>query len=228
MNRYRKYASKMIHDRYLSARISMFDVFPYGELLLKFSRECNNITEITLSPINNKLSFTWCMLYGLHQSRDNYESIYGKESHKKFTSFSIDRFHSELLYLKDLSNYSDIECETFRLKKDTKIENTDMLFIYVDTRSSNDNRDSKIHYDILKQINNNKDLVKKYIIIYDLNFNDNFGYTIKNDDVQSASIEFLQNNHDWSLLKGNNTEFRFTVMKRLENDLDLDNSKLAF
>ena len=228
MNRYRKYASKMIHDRYLSARISMFDVFPYGELLLKFSRECNHITEMTLSPINNNLSFTWCMLYGLHQSRDNYESIYGKELHKKFTSFSIDRFHNELLYLKDLSNYSDIECKTFRLKKDTKIENTDMLFIYVDTRSSNTNGDSKIYYDVLKQINNNKDLVRKYIIIYDLNFNDNFGYTIKNNDVQSASIEFLQNNHDWSLLKGNNTEFRFTVMKRLENDLDLDNSKLAF
>ena len=95
MSKYREYALKLIHQRYLDARISLFDVFPYGELLLNFSKECNHITEMILSPINNKLSFTWTMLYGLHQSKEKHKTIYGKDVDKKIVSLSKDKFHNE-------------------------------------------------------------------------------------------------------------------------------------
>jgi hypothetical protein len=223
MSKYKKYAVEMIHQRYLDARISLFDLFPHGELLLDFSKECNHITEMILSPINNKLSFTWTILYGLHQSKEKYKSIYGNDVHKKIVSFSKDKFHGELSYVMDLANFSDIEFEMFRLKNTIKFEQTDMLFVYVDSRSSINNNDKKIHDEILKNLNEYSKLIKKYIVIYDLNFNKNLDFYLTNTNnegvVQSVSIEFLQNNHDWSLLKGHNTEFRFTILKRAEENL---------
>jgi hypothetical protein len=216
MSKYREYALKLIHQRYLDARISLFDVFPYGELLLNFSKECNHITEMILSPINNKLSFTWTMLYGLHQSKEKHKTIYGKDVDKKIVSLSKDKFHNELAYVMDLAIYSDIQFEMFRLKHKIKFEQTDMLFLYVDSRSSINDNEYKIHSDILENLN-------KYILIYDMNFDKNLDFnltSVKNDiGAKSASIEFLQNNHDWSLLKSPNTEFRFTILKRAEENL---------
>jgi hypothetical protein len=223
MSKYREYALKLIHKRYLDARISLFDVFPYGELLLNFSKECNHITEMILSPINNKLSFTWTMLYGLHQSKEKHKMIYGKDVDKKIVSLSKDKFHNELAYVMDLAIYSDIQFEMFRLKHKIKFEQTDMLFLYVDSRSSINDNEYKIHSDILENLNKYSQFINKYILIYDMNFDKNLDFnltSVKNDiGAKSSSIEFLQNNHDWSLLKSPNTEFRFTILKRAEENL---------
>jgi hypothetical protein len=198
MSKYREYALKLIHQRYLDARISLFDVFPYGELLLNFSKECNHITEMILSPINNKLSFTWTMLYGLHQSKEKHKTIYGKDVDKKIVSLSKDKFHNELAYVMDLAIYSDIQFEMFRLKHKIKFEQTDMLFLYVDSRSSINDNEYKIHSDILENLNKYSQFINKYILIYDINFDKNLDFnltSVKNDiGAKSASIEFLQNN----------------------------------
>ena len=116
MKSVRKYANKIINERYINVRLSYRDLFPYGEPLMKIANGCEHITEIILSPINNKLTFTWCMLESMNKSINNFKSIYGIDTKKKFVHISKDKFHSEMPYTKDVSIYSDIEFDTIRLK----------------------------------------------------------------------------------------------------------------
>lgn len=214
-----KYASKLIHERYLHARISLIDLFPYSEYLLNLTKECDNITEIILSPIHTELTFTWAMIDSLNISKEKYKKIYQKDKHKKFVSISKHRTHKEIPYLKDLSIYSEIEFENKRVKKDIdKIEETDMLFIFVDSRVNKDSTE------ILNLINSLEKFVKKYIVVYDraLNYDViDFRNEISNlHMVKNSSIYFLQNNYNWSLLTGYNTEYTFTMMKRFGDNND--------
>jgi hypothetical protein len=214
----RKYASKIINERYINARISYRDLFPYGELLMKISNGFESITEVILSPINNQLTFTWCMLESMNKSRSHFKSIYGTDPKRKFVHISKDKFHSEMSYTKDLSIYSDIEFHMMRLKAVKEIQSTDMMFIYIDSRSSDNSKNTSTHTEIFDVLNRFQSFVKKNIVIHDrglnyeiMDYSDKFNLS---KGVQSASIEFLQKNHQWSLVTGNNTEFGFTILSK--------------
>lgn len=219
MKNAKQYASKIIHDKYLHARISLIDMFPYSEHLLKLTKECNHITEIILSPINNGLTFTWAIIDSMIQSKENHKKIYGNDQNKKFVSITKHRIHQEIPFLKDLSIYSEIDFDNKRMKKDIHtIEETDMVFVYLDSRL---NKDS---VEILNLLNTLEKFVKKYIVVYDraLNYDViDFRNEIHNMHMaEHSSMYFLQNNFNWSLITGYNTEYVFTMMKRFGDNKD--------
>lgn len=218
MKHARKYASKIINERYINARISYRDLFPYGEPLMKISNGCEHITEVILSSINNQLTFTWCMLESMNKSRNHFHSIYGIDPKRKFVHISKDKFHSEMPYTKDLALYSDIGFDMIRLKNAKELETTDMMFVYIDSRSSNNSKGISTHNEVFELLNKFETCVKKNIIIHDraLNYEimDYSNKTNLADGVQSASVSFLQNNHSWSLVTGYNTEFGFTILSK--------------
>ena len=89
-----------------------------------------------------------------------------------------------------------------------------MLFIHTDNT----------FYDLSTTINSLNNKVRKYMVINDNKFIQN----VKDDLLQNSNanttyvkdtiIEFLQNNHSWSLVTGFDTEYAMIILKRMEDN----------
>jgi hypothetical protein len=207
MSRLEEISKEYINREYLNTIINGKDFFPHCSVLQSFSKNCDTISEMLLVPIQHRTTFTWCMIHGLISNRSNNE--------KRFVSISFNSKNKFLHYVKDLCENTNVKTENFVFDEFSKIEyETDMLFIHVGKNGT----------DLIEQIKMNKDRVKKYIVIFNRDYEINytelkiFG-TIRNveDKVETKINKFIRNNMEWSIVRGFNTEYGMTILERVES-----------
>lgn len=200
-------SNKIITEKFFNVCMSDIDTFPYCNTLSLLSKECNKIVElITIHP-NDKITFSWCMIKGLVSTKNSLE--------KSFISIWLDKINKKIYYLNDISKYCGVSFEVLVRPPVLDIdEMTDMVFIHTDNTFN----------DLSKTISSIQNKVKKYIVINDNKFVSN----MRDDLLQNTSgnlnyvedtiIDFLQSNHNWSIVKGYDTEYRMTILKRIEDN----------
>lgn len=202
-------SSDILQKNYLSTCISSIDEFPYCRILHEFSTKCNTITEINSVQMGDKLTFTWCMLYGLL----NNNLI---NNTKKFTSLSFKSIQKQTKYAKEICNYLDIDFSIEVNKEDKKISSvSDMIFIH-----------TNFDYQFLEEILiDNCNMANKYMIIYDNKFMDmikknvfSIGNSLNTMKIQETITKFLIDNNTWGIIKGYDTEYGMTILKRIEDN----------
>lgn len=207
MNDFNKLSSDILRKNYLNTCISSIEEFPYCRILGEFSAKCNTITEINSVQVKDKLTFTWCMLYGLLDN--NLQSPL-----KKFTSLSFKSIEKQTKYAREVSKYTDIDFSIEVNKEDKKISSvSDMIFIHTD-----------FNYQFLEDILvENCDMATKYIIIYDNKFVDmikknvfSIGNSLNTMKIQETITKFLIENNTWGLIKGYDTEYGMTILQRVK------------
>lgn len=200
-------SNKIITEKFFNVCMSDIDTFPYCNTLSSLSEECNNIVElITIHP-NDKITFSWCMIKGLVSNKNDLE--------KSFRSIWLDKMNKKIYYLNDISKYCGISCEVIVRPSFLDIgEIADMVFIHTDNTFNN----------LSETISSIQSMVKKYIVINDNKFVSNMRDDLLNNNsgnlnyVEDTIIHFLQNNHNWSIVKGYDTEYRMTILKRIEDN----------
>jgi hypothetical protein len=199
-------SKKIITENFFNVCISDIDTFPYCNILNELSKECNNITELVTIPPDDKITFTWCMLNGLTSNKNDIS--------KSFRSIWLDKVNTKIYYPDDISKYCGVNFEVMVRPSTLDIgEIADMIFIHTDRT-----------FDTLSEtILSIQNRVRKYIVINDNKFVSNMrDDLLKNDTanltyVEDTIMSFLQNNHNWSIVRGYETEYRMTVLKRLED-----------
>jgi len=200
-------SKKIISENFFNVCITDMNDFPYCNVLSKFSKECSSIMElITIHP-NERLTFSWCMLNGLASNID--------ATNKSFKSVWLDKVNTKIYYPSDISKYCGISFDvTVRPNELEMNDIVDMMFIQTDNTFN----------DLPSTINLLHNRVRKYIVINDNKFVQNVKDDLLHNEntnptyVQDTIIEFLQNNHSWSLVTGFDTEYAMTILKRIEDN----------
>lgn len=200
-------SNKIITEKFFNVCMSDIDTFPYCNTLSSLSEECNNIVELITIHLNDKITFSWCMIKGLVSNKNDLE--------KSFRSIWLDKMNKKIYYLNDISKYCGISCEVIVRPSFLDIgEIADMVFIHTDNTFNN----------LSETISSIQSMVKKYIVINDNKFVSNMRDDLLNNNsgnlnyVEDTIIHFLQNNHNWSIVKGYDTEYRMTILKRIEDN----------
>lgn len=215
-----KFAKDLINRKYLNVRFTLNNVFPYGDVLCELIKECNTFTELLISPVNSKLTFTWCALNEMITHKNFVKDIRKIDLNKKINSVSFNKINKELYELEALSKDVGIDFKIIKAGKiGPKIKETDMLFIYFILQDKSDEERTEVKKNILTKINKYVSSTKKYIVLYDRSFISNTIDTFRNDgdSVKELTLEFLQQNHDWSFFSGYNTEYGFTILSRISS-----------
>jgi hypothetical protein len=200
-------SKKIISENFFNVCITDMDDFPYCNLLSKFSKECNSIMELVTIQTKERITFSWCMLNGLTSNING--------TNKSFKSVWLDKVNTKIYYPSDISKYCGISFDVIVRPKELEIYDiVDMLFIHTDNT----------FYDLSTTINSLNNKVRKYMVINDNKFIQN----VKDDLLQNSNanttyvkdtiIEFLQNNHSWSLVTGFDTEYAMIILKRMEDN----------
>lgn len=215
-----KFAKDLINKKYLNVRFTLNNVFPYGEVLCDLIKQCNTFTELLISPLNSKITFTWCALNEFIKHRDFVKEIRKIDLKKKINSVSFNKINKELYELEDLSQDVGIDFKIIKGGKiGPKIKETDMLFLYFILQDKSDDERERIAKSILVKIKKYAPSTKKYIVLYDRSFISNKVDVIRNNSysVKELTLEFLQQNNDWSFFSGYNTEYGLTILTRLSS-----------
>ena len=200
-------SNKIITEKFFNVCMSDIDTFPYCNTLSSLSEECNNIVELITIPTDDKITFTWCMIKGLVSNKNGLE--------KSFRSIWLDKMNKKIYYLNDISKYCGISFEVIVRPPFLDIgEIVDMVFIHTDNTVNN----------LSETISSIQSMVKKYIVINDNKFVSNMREDLLQNTsgnlnyVEDTIIDFLQSNHNWSIVKGYDTEYRMTILKRIEDN----------
>ncbi len=207
MNNKEIISNKIITEKFFNVCLSDIDTFPNCNTLSSLSEECNNIVELITINANEKITFSWCMINGLVSNKNSLE--------KSFKSIWLDKFNKKIYYLDDISKYCGISFEIIIRPPILDIgEIVDMVFIHTDNTFNN----------LSETISSIQNMVKKYIVINDNKFVSNMrdnllqNTSAKLNYVEDTIIDFLQSNHNWSIVKGYDTEYRMTILKRIEDN----------
>lgn len=206
--------NELIENNYLDTLYKSCDIQPYQEMLSRYAKECNSVTEMGIGPFHLGLNSTWCLLYGLLKSKSN-------NNDKKYIAIDWIDENTNIFNAKEIAesvgiNFEFIVANTIEIE----IDKTDLLFIDTDHR----------YQHLMKELQLHSKNVSKYIIIHDTSgkyeswedwpFDHENRGELRNSPEKyglwPCVTDFIDQNPNWELLERGQEGNGMTVIHRVK------------